>query len=221
MRRKFSAPRREVALLIEMSNAYARGLVQGVVRYVREHPFWSIYLVEQGRGDDPPAWLEHWTGDGILARIETPRIAQTISSLNLPAVDLSAARLLPKLPWVETDDSQIARLAADHFLERGFKHFAFCGDSRFNWSIWRGEYFAEAVRKAGYECVAYESTHRSDDVSAQIEDILRWVRPLPKPIGIMACYDIRGWQLLDVCRASPCRTRSPFWEWITTNCCAN
>jgi LacI family transcriptional regulator len=61
---------RKVALLIETSNAYARGLLRGVIAYVREHPNWSIYLAEHGRGDKPPAWLADWDGDGILARVE-------------------------------------------------------------------------------------------------------------------------------------------------------
>jgi LacI family transcriptional regulator len=39
-----------------------------------------------------------------------------------------------EIPWVETDDAAIARMAAEHLLERGFKHFAFCGDRRYNWS---------------------------------------------------------------------------------------
>jgi len=67
-----------VALLIETSNAYARGLLQGVVHYIREHRPWSFHLMEQGRGDDPPEWLEGWKGDGIIARIETPRIAAAV-----------------------------------------------------------------------------------------------------------------------------------------------
>ena len=98
--------------MIETSNAYARGLLQGVVHYIREHRPWSFHLMEQGRGDDPPPWLAGWKGDGIIARIETPRIARAVVRTGLPAVDLSAARLVPTLPWVETNDEEIARLAA-------------------------------------------------------------------------------------------------------------
>src|SRR5258708_22453985 len=132
--RSLSLRRRNVALLIESSNAYARGWLQGVVHYIREHEVWSFHLMEQGRGDDPPAWLAGWKGDGIIAGIETPRIARAVVRARLPAVDLSAARLVPSLPWVETDDALIARLAMEHLHERGFKHFGFCGDARFNWS---------------------------------------------------------------------------------------
>ena len=50
-----SAPMKQVALLIETSNAYARGLLRGVVAYIREHRPWSLYLAEHSRGEQPPA----------------------------------------------------------------------------------------------------------------------------------------------------------------------
>jgi LacI family transcriptional regulator len=197
-----SSRRRQVALLIETSNAYARGLLQGVVHYIREHRPWSFHLMEQGRGDDPPDWLEHWKGDGIIARIETPRIARAVVKSGLPAVDVSAARLVPALPWVETDDEQIARLAAEHLLQRGFKHFAYCGDARFNWSVWREQHFCAAVEPAKHPVHVFRSKSAGADLSAQSGDLRRWLRELPKPVGIMTCYDIRGLQVLDACRGA-------------------
>ncbi len=194
--------RRNVALLIETSNAYARGLLQGVVHYIREHEPWSFHLMEQGRGDDPPAWLARWRGDGIIARIETPNIARAVVRAGLPAVDLSAARLVPRLPWVETDDEQIARLAAEHLLERGFRHFAFCGDARFKWSAWREEHFRRRLEAAGQPVQVYRPTSGAGDLAGQAREMRRWLEALPKPVGVMACYDIRGQQVLDACRGA-------------------
>ena len=198
--RETPSRRRKVALLIETSNAYARGLVQGVVHYVREHGAWSFQMMEQGRGDDPPPWLANWDGDGVIARIETPRIARAVVKCGLPAVDLSAARLVPTLPWVETDDADIARLAAEHLLERGFKHFGYCGDARFNWSVWREGFFAQQLRQAGHDFHAYRSDLAAADLGTQNRHLMEWLRSLPKPVGIMACYDRRGQQVLDACR---------------------
>jgi LacI family transcriptional regulator len=194
--------RRQVALLIETSNAYARGLLQGVVHYIREHQPWSFHLIEQGRGDDPPAWLERWHGDGIIARIETPRIARAVVRAGVPAVDMSAARLVTELPWVETDDEAIARLASEHLLERGFKHFGYCGDDRFNWSVWREKHFCAQIEAAHHKIHRYRPSVADADLTSQVEDIRRWLQELPKPVGIMACYDIRGQQVLDACRAA-------------------
>lgn len=135
--------------------------------YIREHERWSIYLPEQGRGEAPPGWLRRWHGDGIIARIETPQIGRAVAASHLPAVDLSAGRHVPGIPWVETDDEAFTRAAVDHLLQRGFRQFGYCGEPQFNWSKWRREHFEQK---------------------------------LPKPIGVMACYDIKGQQVLDACR---------------------
>lgn len=196
-------PRLKVALLIETSNAYARGLLDGVVAYMRETHAWSIHLAEHGRGDKPPRWLADWLGDGIIARIENRAIAEALRHVSMPVVDVSAARLLPALPWVETDDAAFARMAADHLLERGFKQFGYCGDDRFNWSKWRMEPFSKFVSEAGGTCSTFTPERRiSGDAENEIEEIARWLAGLPKPVGVMACYDLRGQQVLDACRRS-------------------
>src|SRR5437867_1376229 len=97
----------KVALLIETSNAYARGLLRGVVSYIREHRSWSLYLSEHNRGDRPPRWLARWKGNGIIARIENASIAEALGQVRLPIVDVSDARLIASLPWFETDDGAI------------------------------------------------------------------------------------------------------------------
>jgi LacI family transcriptional regulator len=208
-------PRRTVALLVETSNAYARGLLEGIIRYIREHRPWSTYLAEHGRGDEPPTWLAGWTGDGIIARIENARIAEAVIASGLPAVDLSAANLVPGLPWVETDDAAIARAAFEHLRERGLRHFAFCGDARFNWSDWRGDHFRRCANEAGYECHVLPSVRPAprrgnrqsrrarvpgDEWTAETARIAAWLASLPRPVGVMACYDLLGRQVLEACR---------------------
>lgn len=195
----------KVTLLVETSNAYARELLHGVRAWLREHGPWSIWLAEAGRGATPPAWLRDWKGDGIIARIETPAIARAVAATRLPAVDVSAARLLTDVPWLETDDRAIARTAADHLRERGFQSFGYCGDDRFNWSRWRGEAFAAQVREFGLNCSAFveRPLRRSGEVpdgEGELVALAKWIRSLPKPAGIFACYDIRGVQVLEACR---------------------
>ncbi|HEV2970668.1 MAG TPA: DNA-binding transcriptional regulator [Pirellulales bacterium] len=198
------AKRPHVALLIETSNSYARGLLRGVYAYLREHRPWSIYLPEQGRGDAPPNWLKSWHGDGIIARIENSRIAKAVRETGAPAVDVSAARLMPELPCIETDNEAITRLAFEHLFERGFRNLAYCGDDRFQWSVERALWFGEMAREAGCSLAVYPHADRRRAAAASWEqeekELMAWLRHLPKPCGMMACYDIRGRQVLDVCR---------------------
>lgn len=195
--------RRSVALLIETSNAYARGLLSGIIAYQREHQPWSIYLPEQERGAKPPGWLRNWHGDGIIARIETEEIARSVRQTGLPVVDVSAARRVPGIPWVETDDKAIARLAAEHLLERGFQQFAFCGEPNFNWSNWREEEFVRVLAEQGHSTDIFHAHSRGEkgySWNREQRRLRTWVEKLPRPVGIFACYDIRAQQLLDVCR---------------------
>jgi LacI family transcriptional regulator len=108
---------------------------------------------------------------------------------------VSAARHIKTIPWVETDDEAIARMACDHLLERGFRMLAFCGEPRFQWSRGRSEHFCGFAAKAGAEVQTYEAAGTTDR-----RDLGAWVRSLPKPVGVFACYDIKAQQVLDVCR---------------------
>ncbi|QDU80964.1 Xylose operon regulatory protein [Polystyrenella longa] len=195
--------RRSVALLLETSNAYARGLLDGIIDYLREHEQWSIHLGEQERGAKPPHWLKNWRGDGIIARIETEAIANAVRQTGLPIVDVSAARLVPSLPWVETDDREIARMALEHFLSRGFHSVAFCGENYFNWSRWRAEAFEEFANEAECQFESFDSGSRrrlNMGNTRQRTRLAKWILSLPRPTGIFACYDFMGQQILDVCR---------------------
>lgn len=194
--------RRSVALLVETSNGYCRGLLEGIMAYAKERDHWSVYLSEQERGALPPEWLHDWNGDGIIARIETAEIGRQLARFRVPIVDLSATRHLPKAPWADTDDAAIAQLAIDHFRERGFKHLAFCGDPGFAWSNARGECFRSLK---GYDETfwEYQSQPRYDpnyQWHREQKRMGKWLRSLPKPIAIMACYDFKAHEILTVCR---------------------
>lgn len=193
-----------IALLIESSNSYARGLLRGISAYVREHEPWTVFLPEYERGHEPPGWFRRWKGDGIIARIENERIARAVKALKVPVVDVSAAREVPEVPWVETDDAAITRIAFDHLRERGFSRLAFCGDPQFNWSNWRCEHFCRHAQEGGFEHFVYRSPSTDGAAVPWTREMLqlgKWVRSLPKPIGIMACYDLKARQILDACRS--------------------
>ncbi|UED87600.1 XylR family transcriptional regulator [Streptomyces profundus] len=195
---------RHVALLVETSNTYARGLLVGVKKYVEAHPGWSMYLAEHSRHETDFSWLEGWQGHGLLARIESVETARFIRRLALPTVDLSAGQLVPELPGVETDDDTIAEWAVQHFEERGLRHFAYCGDERFGWSLKRGAWFTEHVRRRGL--TAREFRMKASAMrAADRERLAGWLTSLPKPVGVLACYDIAGQEVLEACKIADLR----------------
>ena len=153
-----------------------------------------------------PPWIERWNGDGIISRASTPESARKVVQTGIPTVDLNDQVRDTGLPQVHADHAAIARLAAEHLLERGFRHFAFFGFPVFEWSVRRQGAFAQRIRDAG--CRLHDGPdiqpvswgHQQASWEQEIESVARWIGRLPKPLGVMAGNDIRGMQLLDACR---------------------
>lgn len=193
--------RKSVALLIETSNGYCRGLLEGVISYMKERGNWSVHI-QQTYTDKPPAWLNSWNADGIIARIYTDHYGQQLLKLGIPTVDLNAARHVKGIPCADIDDEAIAKLAFNHFTERGFKNLAFCGDSQFAWSLRRCQQFRELANKEGRQFFEYQSSvghGEIPDLTAEKKCLSEWITQLPQPIAIMASHDARAQQILDVC----------------------
>lgn len=191
--------RRKVALLIETSNTYARELLHGIRGWQREQTPWIIRLSEQGRGAELPGWLAGWKGDGIVARVTSQRMATALRDTGIPVVDVAAALPDPEFPRVVTDSNAATQLALDHLTERGFRHFAYCGDERFWWSELREQFFSEQVRAVGQKCLIFRVGRTRAGSDAEQGQLIAWLRELPKPVGILTCYDACGRQVLEAC----------------------
>ena len=195
--------KKNVALIVETSNGYARGILLGIRDFLSKEPGWSIFLAEHSRHETNHSFPEDWDGDGVIARIETEATADLVRRMNIPTVDVSAARLIPGIPWVETDDEAIAGLALDHLIGCGLRNLAFFGDPAYNWSKWRCEAFESIVAKKGLTAHIYNLPQRKEpQVQWYLEwgRINEWLKNLPKPVGVFACYDTCGQQLLEACR---------------------
>jgi LacI family transcriptional regulator len=195
-----------VALIVETSTAYGRAILSGISQYVREHGPWTVYIEQRSLQDPAPPWLERWNGDGIIARASTPQSARKLKKTGVPTVDLNDQVRGLGLPQIHSDHAAIARLAAEHLMDRGFRHFAYFGFPIFEWSVRRQESFTKQVLDAGHQI--HEGlpgrrvnwSHQQASWEDEIDDVAQWVKRLPKPLGIMAGNDIRGMQMLDACR---------------------
>ena len=120
-----SLPR--VALLIESSRTYGRGVLRGIAKYTHIHGPWSVFSQERELHSGIPDWIKKWRGDGVIARIESRRMARELLKLGVPVVDVLGNEAYPGIPGFDTDAGAVARLAADFFIKAGFPEIAFCG----------------------------------------------------------------------------------------------
>lgn len=210
--KNFVTPTRRprVALLVESSRAYGRGLLSGVAKFVRQHDPWSIFFQDLNLCDITPEWLKTWKGEGIIARLENADIVGVIRHSKVPAVFLRRVDPKAKITCILTDNIAVSRVGFEHLRERGFRHFAFCGFNGADYSDERKNGFVESVAKAGLRCQVYtdpQTTLKEDTAKYEglgLKDggrVATWIQKLPKPVGVMACNDMRGQQVLDACRA--------------------
>ncbi|MBU0677212.1 MAG: DNA-binding transcriptional regulator [Verrucomicrobia bacterium] len=203
MSERKAARRPNVTLIVETSLGSGRNILRGVARYAREHGPWLFHHEWRNTDLYYPPWLEDWEGDGIIARIENEEILLKLKSFNVPIVDVLGTMKDPDIPLVHVDDESIARLAADHLLERGFTRFGFCGLKGLNWSSRRAAAFKAAVESEGHSCSVLEWDSRKNtgwSWEKEVAAVLSWLRDLPKPVGIMLCNDQHAHLVLQACR---------------------
>jgi LacI family transcriptional regulator len=191
-----------VALIVATSKQHDRGLLRGIGRYIKGHGPWSVYIEERGQEDAIPSWLKGWKGDGIIARSKDVEMAEALLATGAPVVELRRQVIGLDLPSVHCDDESISHIAIQHFVERGFRHFAVCGRPGLRWSDLRQGAYRAGLAELGYCCHEYLSPGQGRELTWEQEqdDVARWLGALPRPVGVLACNDIRGLQVLDACR---------------------
>lgn len=202
---------RHVALLLDTSYQPGRSLLCGISRYSRLHRGWTLY-VSLGHMEKSVPNPTSWRGRGIIAQIRSPGMERRIRETGLPFVASSlshseSSRRGERVAEIRSDSEAIARFAAEHFIDRGLRSFGFCGFTGCFWSASREEAFARLLNRQAFHC----SIHRiwlTDwmqqrnwiELWEKAEPALQqWLNSLPKPVGILACNDSCGREILQVC----------------------
>ena len=91
-------------------------------------------------------------GDGILTILDYRKeLADFIKSAGVPTVAITLVNDEIPLSRVEGDNVKIGQLAAEHFLERGYRHFAWAPFLNDVMDSERHEGFARRLEKRGWK----------------------------------------------------------------------
>jgi LacI family transcriptional regulator len=195
-----------VAVILDAARAYDRLIIGGVAKYARERTGWSLYVEEDPLEKLPD--LARWHGQGIIANFDDRRIARAIRGLDIPVVGVGGGYgwydAASGIPYIYTDNAAIGRLAAEHLLGCGFETLAYCGTPKTvtnGWSQERADAFARTCAAAGRPCHVFSGRHGHARRWADVQrELTAWLEPLPRPLGVMACNDLRARHVLEACR---------------------
>lgn len=193
---------RHILLLIESSRAAGRDLLRGIARYAHHHGPWSFRWKPAGFENTSSATPEFQPDGAILRDIGA---SDELVASGLPAVIVEHSRgEVEGLANVITDSKAIGRMAAEHLLGCGLKHFAFCGYAGCSWSEARRASLSENLRQAGHRTESLAVRGESTGLPWKQEQkwIIEWLERLPKPVGLMACNDDLGQEVIAACKAA-------------------
>jgi LacI family transcriptional regulator len=185
--------RKKIALLVDTLQVWGRDVYSGVARYAREHTRWSI-LHQPGSPDRAPEWLGTQHFDGLLGRVKTDEVFERVKRLGCPVVNLYTNLSGHPFPVIQYDDDAIGAAAARHLIDRGARHFGFV-TGKFLWAQRRLRGFERALSEARHRV----STFVLPDVpemATTLGEFDTWLRERQKPVGIFACNDLFGSQVI-------------------------
>ena len=202
---------KRIAVLCERDRAYGRGLCLGIAGAAAREKDWSLEFVD----DLSVVKSTHLAGfDGVIARISNDDIAAALKLTGLPVVDVYTLRIRPEFGSIDGDQTMIGRLAAEFFLSRHYRNFAYCGYDGIGYSDARRDSFVATLKRSGHVCDVFQTPRgavtefnaaimRKEMVGlGQDADALsKWLKSLPAQTAIFCCHDVRAWQILAICRA--------------------
>ena len=186
-----------VAIYVADENCRENQIFHGIVDYVNAHNPWTVYL--HGQSD---LWADVGTVrklrlDGILTASTArgrvwKRQLNFIRAVRVPTVAILAEPMDSGLVEVIPDDIAVGKLAAEHLLDKGFRHFGYYGGDM-PYARIRRDGFVAALQEKGHEC----SVHLRKDFrwgqlfrEWEADSLGQWLSTLPHPTGIMACSDM-------------------------------
>jgi LacI family transcriptional regulator, galactose operon repressor len=188
---KAATQSRRIGLALDAVAAYGRGIVRGVMSYTHTKPRWTIN-VEPQWSFSKPVGIERWDVDGLIVQTFSREFEKRVINLGLPATNVS--NFCPgelHLPSVLPDDDAVAVMAADYLISLGFRQLAYCWSGTTQFGRLRLQAFRRRAAESGIP------VHECNTMSTQLD---KWVRDLPKPIGVLGCNDDFAHRVLNAVR---------------------
>ncbi len=193
-----------ILVLTDFSSGYSRRLLKGIIRYSREVGPWSfqrmpLYFRMMYGDNGVVEYAKRWKADAIIAQLRNINI-ELLNSLNIPIIVQNYTERNKAVSNLTGDYHKTGEIAADFFLKRGFRNFAFYGYKNAIWSRERGMGFKKLIEEQGYTCHILENKNPDNrEWMYNHEQIGEWLKSLPKPIALFACDDYYALQISETC----------------------
>ncbi len=191
-----------IGLVMEHTLDFYREVLHGIREFGHKRPHWIFVPIKPDARSLRSSRVKNC--DGFVGHISTLPLASAMRNAKRPWVNVSTVH--PKLtgPRVMVDHCAVGRLAAEYFIDRGFRTFAYVGYRDHLFSMGRLQGFKEVIQSRQCEVQSHfeERIKHSDPTSPHDSSVAlhRWISSLPLPIAVFASNDVQGFRIAEACR---------------------
>jgi LacI family transcriptional regulator len=202
----------QVAYFSRETSIYNQNAVMEFARCAREFGPWHTLIATLGEvgpedilaGRVNGAIMGHWDDQPTISALRRAMIPTVVTS-----------HLQDHIPFMQVvpDDYTMGVLAAKHLASKGFREFAYysmSGRTTFSWERLRRDGFSETLKNLNYPIHICDNALPVHDNALpdwwrfqnnrQQKDLRRWLKTLPKPVGLFACMDRLAYDVVRIAR---------------------
>ncbi len=194
-------------LLTDFTEAFAHNLLRGILEYSRGREPWVVCRM-------PPSykhtygipgvlkWAKKWEADTIIAQFDDNDEVELFRQNGIVALAQDFKSRFTTIPNITSEYQRTGQIAADFFLQKGFRNFAFYGYKDVVWSEERCMGFRDRIAEKGFggSFFEYQKQPLENLWYYESEPLVNWIKSLPHPVALMACDDTQGNKIMEVCQ---------------------
>ena len=194
-------------MLVDLSDEYSRALLRGVSKFASIHGPWSFCKM-------PPSFREKygingilnfakdWGADGIIAQLYNTKDVKKLIDSGICIIAQDFKERFDEIANLTGNYFHTGVMAADYFLAKGYKNFAFSGFPDYVWSRERYEGFSDRLQKEGFSVNLFSTVENTEHEMWYYNDspLSQWLNDLPKPLAVFTCDDNHATQIVEACK---------------------
>lgn len=192
--------------ITDYSDSYANRLLKGIINYSKDKGQWSISRMpthhKQAIGIEGILEVARkWEINVVIGTFEDDDDIGMLRDNGIIVIAQDFKKMINGVPNITGNYIGTGQMAARYFIDKGFRRFGFFGLKDVCWSDERYEGFRKEIKSQGLEDFLYKYNMQDIDRHWFYERsaLSEWLKGLPKPIGIMACDDNQGNNLIQAC----------------------
>lgn len=194
----------KILLVTDLSSGYGRGLLNGLVSYAQSQKGWAFYRMplyyRMMHGDkEIIRWAKKWDVDAIVAQMNDIDV-KMLSEMNIPIIVQNYKDRIPGVCNLTGDYIGTGRMAANHFLNLGYRSFAYYGIHESVWSRERLEGYRSRLAETGLTVDTYLEPSGSESWNQDFDAIGRWLLSLPENTAVFCCDDYYALHVTETCK---------------------